>query len=472
MPPDITQLVARIQALEDSAQSHKHLGYDFSSRLINIQVDKAQIINGATLGDGNEHSGTLTMKIADGKGDCYILGGTIAAGDFANTGAGSGFILGLDDSDSNKGKFYFGNATGNVVFNGTSLTSNGFAITANVAQFSGDGSDGVVTISAGTTTLTRDMYYQTLTIASGARLATAGYKVYVKGTLTMTDATSFISNNSGNGGNGGNGSGSTGGTAGTAGAAAAGGSTATTIAGKAGQAGAAGKTGNGDTGTAGTAGTATTGSLLSSSSVLSGAGGNGGNTDSFNGGSGQASGAVATTTVATRLLHTISEAILFINFSTVGTPALYTASASAPSGGSAGGGAANGADVGGGGGGSAGSAAPAGVCFVFATTISGTGYIEANGGNGGDGGTGGDGTNGGSRSGGGGGGAGAAGGNGGLTFCAYASKSVNVTLRANGGSAGAIGVGGAGKNLGTNGVSSTAATAGATGTTIEFNLSS
>ena len=48
-----------------------------------------------------------------------------------------------------------------------------------------------VTISSNTS-LTRDMYYNNLTINSSCDLDTNGYKVFVKGTLTFTDATSRI----------------------------------------------------------------------------------------------------------------------------------------------------------------------------------------------------------------------------------------------------------------------------------------
>ena len=47
----------------------------------------------------------------------------------------------------------------------------------------GDGSDGNVTI-ASNTTLTRDMYYNNLTVNAGIFLTTGGYRVFVKGTLT------------------------------------------------------------------------------------------------------------------------------------------------------------------------------------------------------------------------------------------------------------------------------------------------
>lgn len=47
----------------------------------------------------------------------------------------------------------------------------------------GDGSDGDVTIAANTT-LTRDMFYNNLTVNATFTLNTAGYRVFVKGTLT------------------------------------------------------------------------------------------------------------------------------------------------------------------------------------------------------------------------------------------------------------------------------------------------
>lgn len=55
----------------------------------------------------------------------------------------------------------------------------------------GFGQDGDVTISS-STSLTRDMYYNDLTINSSCDLDTNGYKIFVKGTLTFTDATSRI----------------------------------------------------------------------------------------------------------------------------------------------------------------------------------------------------------------------------------------------------------------------------------------
>jgi hypothetical protein len=76
----------------------------------------------------------------------------------------------------------------------------------------GDGSDGDVTIAA-PTTLTRDMMYNNLTVNAGQTLKTAGFVVYVNGTLTVA-ATGVIDGSGGAGGNGVNGAPFTGGAAG------------------------------------------------------------------------------------------------------------------------------------------------------------------------------------------------------------------------------------------------------------------
>ena len=55
----------------------------------------------------------------------------------------------------------------------------------------GFGQDGDVTIAANTT-LTRDMYYNNLTINSSCTLDTNGYRVFVRGTLAFSDSSSRI----------------------------------------------------------------------------------------------------------------------------------------------------------------------------------------------------------------------------------------------------------------------------------------
>lgn len=52
----------------------------------------------------------------------------------------------------------------------------------------GDGSDGNVTISSGTTTLTRNMYYNNLTISGTGSINAAGFIIYVSGILDISAA--------------------------------------------------------------------------------------------------------------------------------------------------------------------------------------------------------------------------------------------------------------------------------------------
>ena len=55
----------------------------------------------------------------------------------------------------------------------------------------GFGQDGNVTLTSNTT-LSRDMYYNDLSINAGVTLDTNGYRVFVAGTLTFADSTSKI----------------------------------------------------------------------------------------------------------------------------------------------------------------------------------------------------------------------------------------------------------------------------------------
>lgn len=61
------------------------------------------------------------------------------------------------------------------------------------------GTDWNVTINSGTTTLTRDMYYNNLTVTSPWVLDTAGYRVFVRGTFSGTGTINRNGNNWGNG---------------------------------------------------------------------------------------------------------------------------------------------------------------------------------------------------------------------------------------------------------------------------------
>ena len=84
-----------------------------------------------TLGDGSSVPGQLRLLIADTKGDTYIAAGKT---DFTNTE--NGFIIGLDDSDSDKVKFYVGSSTNYLNWDGAALTING-SITATTGTIGG-----------------------------------------------------------------------------------------------------------------------------------------------------------------------------------------------------------------------------------------------------------------------------------------------------------------------------------------------
>ena len=61
------------------------------------------------------------------------------------------------------------------------------SFTAVPDEIYGSGYDGNVTVSANTT-LTRDMYYNNLTISDGIHLNTAGYRVFVRNSLSLSSA--------------------------------------------------------------------------------------------------------------------------------------------------------------------------------------------------------------------------------------------------------------------------------------------
>ena len=88
----------------------------------------------------------------------------------------------------------------------TSLTyssSTGPAQTYNIRSF-GDGSDGQVTVNSGILNLSRDMYYNSLTINGTGTIFTNGFKIFVQNILDLTAAPTYAINY--NGANGGAGS--------------------------------------------------------------------------------------------------------------------------------------------------------------------------------------------------------------------------------------------------------------------------
>lgn len=389
-----------------------------------FQVDNA---GAATIGSFTLSATTISatnLSIISGAANVanITVGTGATAGGINSANAGTDIIFWGGDTFANRAIAEFRvNAQGDLV--ATSATINGSTISGQV--FYGSGSDGAVTIAVNTT-LTRNMYYSSLTINAGFTLFTAGYQVFVNGTLTV-NATGFISRVGNSGGNGA--SAAAGGAGGTAGAALAAG----TLAGAPASAiGGSGQPGAGDPGGAGT-------STAGSAGVNPASSGAGGAGAGFAGG---ASGSNGSVTAAVSGTQNIAEAIVFRN-SLSASFSQITSSASG--GGGGGGGGDGGGNIGGGGGGSG---SPGGIMGIYARTIVNAGTITLAGGTGGNGGAGAV-VNGG-------GGGGGAGGSGGVLVLVYRTLTNTGTITVLGGTGGALGAGGVG---GSNGV------AGANGTT-------
>jgi len=119
------------------ASGESNLVYDPTNglRLRTTTVDKITLDNYGnvwisdklTLGRTNVSSGRLILEMKDGGGDTYIAAGKT---DFNNSE--SGFILGIDDSDSNKTKFYLGSSANYLNWTGTSLVVTGKLQTSDI----------------------------------------------------------------------------------------------------------------------------------------------------------------------------------------------------------------------------------------------------------------------------------------------------------------------------------------------------
>ncbi len=291
------------------------------------------------------------------------------------------------------------------------LNSDGEIPSGFLQVYFGDGTDGDVIIST-PTTLTRDMYYDDLTVNS--TLNTDGFRIYVKGTL------------SGSG----------------------------TIAGKTGSNG-----GNAVTTTPGTAG-ASTGTGIFKTTVgiaggdasavvgigTTGANGGAGGTGS-GGGGGTGTGGAATQVNKFGILRSLT--LQGTDFNSSGTLSVLKPAGQAGGGGLGG-------EGGSGRAGGGGSGASGGMVWIVANIWAGTFTISSTGGNGGNG------ANGTASNGGGGGGG--AGGTGGSAVIIYRTKTWTGSYALTGGTGGTKGTG---TGTGANGVNGST---GATGTSYEINI--
>lgn len=369
------------------------------------------------------------------------------------------------------------------------------------SQGFGDGSDGNVTISTNTS-LSRDMYYNNLTVSNTFTLTPNGYRIYVKGTLTVNGVIDLSGGAGTNGGNGGAASGGTGGTAGSVGSGGTGTNSGTLVGSAAGTNGTssagASATGNQGAGANSAAATGTAaGSLthaLGTASQVGNTGGSGGSGGTGNTGSGSSAGGspgAVTGGAAGSVTAPVNKVTVFpnyLNFFDLATPGgtgsvisfkgstLTSSPGGGSGGGSGGGGNAALGGGGGGGGGSGGTGATGGLIVIYAhdITISATGVISALGGGGGGGGNGANGGGGGALGGGGGGGgsgSGGMGGTGGVIILVSTSITNAGSITVAGGTGGTAGSsagnggsnGGGGASSGVNGSLGNNGTTGLTG---------
>lgn len=394
----------------------------------------ASITATGTINATGGYIGSTTALVYEAQGINTGVTGHIRGGQ-TDYNTGTGYFLGYSGA-AYKFSIGDGGTSQYLTWDGTTMTVNGRDFLTSTVF--GDGSDGNVTIS-GDTSLSRDMYYNNLTVDATKTLSPNGFRIFVKGTLTVNGT---IQRNGTAGSAGGNGSGANGGSAGAPGTAL--GTTGTLCGSVIGGTSSAG--GNGGSDNSGSASAAANNGnnqtvALGSNGVVGTRGGNGGDgTGVFTGGIANATvGTGGTVTAANSRPFSATTGIMMIE--TGSSIAIFQTSASAggSTGGGGGGAKAGGGGVGGGGGGAGGDGSPAGILMISAKTIvvSATGSITANGGRGGDGGNGANGS--GNGGGGGGGGAAGSGGNGGNVVLIYQSYTNNGTVSA---SAGVAGTGG------------------------------
>lgn len=367
-------------------------------------------------------------------------------------------------------------------------------VTTSIGGFFGSGKDGSSTFDPAIYPgkqyiLSRDMFWENLTIKDGMVIRPNGWKIFVKEKLNVVHG--GISRNGGNGGNGNNGSdGSAGGGGGTGGlpnvipsTSSATSSICGGLIGSTGGNGGAGRLGgNGFNGSAGGGGTgATNGKGTFGINGVSGANGGGsGQLVGINGGTGGTYGIGGTFTWSTPLIQAIGVEFLqaFTNWVMLISghyPILFSWNANSGGSGGGGGGGGDGQGFGGGAGGGGASGDSGGCIYIAAKTleIKSAGYITANGGSGGNGGDGGDGfdTIPGGNAGGGAGGAGGDGGSGGIVVLVTGNRTeVSGTVSASGGTGGTGGTGGSPVGTGAAGGNGTNGSTGSAGNLKYFDI--
>jgi len=153
--------------------------------IADLAVTNAKIadLNAAKITAGTIASQQIVLGITAGTGDCAIRAGKT---DFTNTQ--TGFILGLDDSDGDKPKFYIGDATNYLNWTGAGLTIKG-AISTNTGSVVNTGYLSGL-ISPANIALAERGWVQTCVFS----MTDANTVAWGAGTFTATDGTAYSIN--------------------------------------------------------------------------------------------------------------------------------------------------------------------------------------------------------------------------------------------------------------------------------------
>jgi hypothetical protein len=162
------------------------------------------------------HDGDVAVGSGNGFKTYFPWGATAASAHVINASGAIGFSTNLGTTLANSGTIGFGTSGQALITAGSGAAPawGNVASPYSAAPLFGTGADGAVTISSGTTTLSRDMHYTNLTLSGSGKLNANGWRIYVSGTLDISaagaqaiynNATAYGSANSGQTGGANNG---------------------------------------------------------------------------------------------------------------------------------------------------------------------------------------------------------------------------------------------------------------------------
>jgi hypothetical protein len=138
----------------------------------------------------SSHDGDVAVGSGNGFKTYFPWGATAASAHVINASGAIGFSTNLGTTLANSGTIGFGTSGQALITAGSGAAPawGNVASPYSAASLFGTGADGAVTISSGTTTLTRDAQYTNLTLSGSGAINTNGYRVFVSGTLDISVA--------------------------------------------------------------------------------------------------------------------------------------------------------------------------------------------------------------------------------------------------------------------------------------------